>query len=515
MTRTLQSTPAADGFRMPGEFESHAGCWMLWPERPDNWREAARPAQTAFAAGGGGDRPVRAGHRGGLAHSTTPPRCALLPADVRVVEMSHDDCWMRDVGPTFVVNRRGTVRGVDWHFNAWGGLHGGLYFPWDQDELVARKVLEIEGLARYRAPIVNEGGAIHVDGEGTALVTEECLLNPNRNPSLTRASDRGHSCATTSASTQVIWLGTGVFNDETDGHIDNLACFVRPGEVCLTWTDRTPRSAARDVARCLGAAQGRARRARPAPQGDHACRCRARCFCASARRAASCRVEGTQGAPGGRAPGRQLRQLLHRQPRHRDAAARCTHRPPGRAASQAPVSRPARGGRAGARNSPRRRQYPLHHAAGPRRNANPVTVCVVSGGQGVPLAVSSRHALVCAPRAVAGRHAGDGIDRARAPGAGRAHGRARAARRDRTLYRQVAPVGVARWRHAGAPGRPGAARRGERARLAPHRLGHPAAARAAAARAGFREADAGAAAGRPRRRIRRDRPAALPAGRAG
>jgi agmatine deiminase len=143
---------------------------------------------------------------------------------------------MRDVGPTFVVNRRGAVRGVDWHFNAWGGLNGGLYFPWDQDDLVARKVLEIEARERYRAPLINEGGAIHVDGEGTVLVTEECQLNENRNPTLTRNAIEDYLRAYLGVS-QVLWLGKGLFNDETDGHIDELACFVRPGEVCLTWTD--------------------------------------------------------------------------------------------------------------------------------------------------------------------------------------------------------------------------------------------------------------------------------------
>jgi agmatine deiminase len=128
------------------------------------------------------------------------------------------------------------LRGVDWHFNAWGGLSGGLYFPWDQDDLVARKVLEIEGGDRYRAPFVLEGGAIHVDGEGTLLTTEECLLDPNRNPHL----DKGqleillHEYLRV---TSVIWLGKGVVDDETDGHIDNLCCFARPGEVILTWTD--------------------------------------------------------------------------------------------------------------------------------------------------------------------------------------------------------------------------------------------------------------------------------------
>ncbi len=236
MTRTLASTPAADGFRMPAEFEPHAGCWMLWPERPDNWREAARPAQLAFAqvaAAIAQFEPVTVGVS--AVHYTTAR--AVLSEGVRLVEMAHDDCWMRDVGPTCVAGRRGAVRGVDWRFNAWGGLNGGLYFPWDQDELVAAKVLEIERLDRYRAPMVNEGGAIHVDGEGTALVTEECLLNPNRNPSFTRSDVERHLHSYLGVS-QVIWLGRGVFNDETSGHIDNLACFVRPGEVCLTWTDR-------------------------------------------------------------------------------------------------------------------------------------------------------------------------------------------------------------------------------------------------------------------------------------
>jgi agmatine deiminase len=235
MTRTLTSTPAADGFWMPAEFEPHAGCWMLWPERPDNWREAARPAQHAFgavAAAIAEFEPVTVG----VSSSEFQVARALLDPRVRVLEMSHDDCWMRDVGPTFVVDRRGAVRGVDWHFNAWGGLQGGLYFPWDQDDLVARKVLEIEGRDRYRPPVLNEGGAIHVDGEGTALVTEECLLNVNRNPLLNRKQVEDYLRAYLNV-VKIIWLGKGVFNDETDGHIDNLACFVRPGHICLTWTD--------------------------------------------------------------------------------------------------------------------------------------------------------------------------------------------------------------------------------------------------------------------------------------
>jgi agmatine deiminase len=115
-------------------------------------------------------------------------------------------------------------------------LHGGLYFPWNLDEAVAQKVLEIEGCDRYRAPFINEGGAIHVDGQRTALVTEQCLLNPNRNPGLSRIEIE-ELLRSYLGVRHVVWLGEGVVNDETDGHVDNLACFVRPGVIALHWTD--------------------------------------------------------------------------------------------------------------------------------------------------------------------------------------------------------------------------------------------------------------------------------------
>jgi agmatine deiminase len=232
---SLKTTPAADGFRMPGEFEPHSGCWMAWPERPDNWRLGAKPAQEAYAAVAAA---IAASEPVTMAVSDAQfENCrALLPPEVRVVEISTDDAWIRDHGPTFVVDGAGGRRGVDWRFNAWGGTEGGLYFPWDRDDRVAAKVLEIEGDDRYRAPIVLEGGAIHVDGEGTVLTTEECLLNPNRNPELSREQIERVLLDYLGAE-KVIWLGAGVFEDETDGHVDNLACFARPGVVLLTWTD--------------------------------------------------------------------------------------------------------------------------------------------------------------------------------------------------------------------------------------------------------------------------------------
>jgi agmatine deiminase len=235
VSATLDSTPAADGYRMPAEFEPHAGCWMIWPERTDNWRRGAKPAQVAYAAVAtaiAASEPVTMG----VSDAEFEHCRALLPPSVRVVELSSDDAWIRDTGPTFVVDGDGGRRGVDWRFNAWGGLDGGLYLPWDRDERVAAKVLEVEAADRYRAPLVLEGGAIHVDGEGTVLTTEQCLLNPNRNPDLSREQVEEALLAYLGAE-KVVWLGRGVFEDETDGHVDNLACFARPGLVLLTWSE--------------------------------------------------------------------------------------------------------------------------------------------------------------------------------------------------------------------------------------------------------------------------------------
>jgi agmatine deiminase len=236
MSRILENTtPAGDGYSMPGEFEPHSGCWILWPERPDNWRAGAKPAQQAFASVAAA---IATGESVtvGVSREQYLNARAMLPVAVRVVELSSNDAWMRDVGPTFVRNAAGDIRGVDWHFNAWGGSQGGLYETWDQDQLVAQKVLQIEARDRYIAPLVMEGGSIHSDGCGTILTTEECLLNSNRNPSLDIGAVEILLHEYVGAST-VIWLGKGVPNDETDGHIDELCAFIKPGVVVLTWTE--------------------------------------------------------------------------------------------------------------------------------------------------------------------------------------------------------------------------------------------------------------------------------------
>jgi agmatine deiminase len=232
------SSPRTDGFYMPAEWAPQQQIWMLWPERTDNWRLGGKPAQAAFQAvmrAIARFQPLTVGASHGQFENASE-QLADCP-NIRVVELSNNDAWVRDTGPTFVTNGRGEVRGVDWCFNAWGGLAGGLYFPWDKDDQVARKICQLTQVHRYRTDgVVLEGGSIHVDGEGTLLTTEECLLNHNRNPHMTRSSIEA-LLADYLGIEKVLWLPDGLYNDETDGHVDNFCCFTRPGEVLLCWTD--------------------------------------------------------------------------------------------------------------------------------------------------------------------------------------------------------------------------------------------------------------------------------------
>ena len=235
--KRLKSKPRKDGYRMPGEFEPHSGCYIIWPERPDNWRNGAKPAQKVFAE---------------VAHTIAKyePITVLvnqdqyvnartiLGNDVRVIEMSNNDSWVRDSGPSFVVNKKGRLRGIDWGFNAYGGMVEGIYYPWDFDDLLGGKICEIEGVDTYDSEdFILEGGSIHVDGEGTVITTEECLLAPDRNPNMTREQIEKHLKDYLNVE-KVLWIPRGVYGDiDTNGHVDNMCNFVKPGEVVLAWTD--------------------------------------------------------------------------------------------------------------------------------------------------------------------------------------------------------------------------------------------------------------------------------------
>lgn len=231
----LFTTPAQDGFYFPAEFQPVSQVWLAWPERRDNWRDDALPAQLTFA-------------RIANAISEVTKVCVavsskqfdhardLLQPEVRLVEIPFNDAWMRDIGPTVLVNESGERRGISWQFNAWGGEYNGLYDNWQQDDLVASSVCDIIGIDHYSAPFVLEGGSIHTDGEGTLYTTEECLLSPGRNPLLTKQQIEEQLKQYLSIE-KVIWLPKGLFNDETDGHVDNLMHVIAPGKVVLSWTD--------------------------------------------------------------------------------------------------------------------------------------------------------------------------------------------------------------------------------------------------------------------------------------
>lgn len=230
-----QSKPSADGFYMPAEYATHEGTLLVWPVRPGSWGKDPKSAQDAFCA---------------IAKALSEHEKVWLLADrehlqeaserlrgiAEVVEIPTDDAWARDIGPSFVTNGK-VIRGINWKFNAWGGEVDGLYASWDKDDAAA--VTFCQHLAKdvYDfGDFVLEGGSIHTDGEGTLLVTETCLLSKGRNPQLKR-EEIEERLKEALGIEKVLWLHFGIYNDETNEHVDNVCAFISPGEVVLAWTD--------------------------------------------------------------------------------------------------------------------------------------------------------------------------------------------------------------------------------------------------------------------------------------
>ncbi|MEQ8653162.1 MAG: agmatine deiminase family protein [Kiloniellales bacterium] len=219
------TTPRVDGFHMPAEWEAHSRCLMAWPCREALWRERMEEARDAYA------EVAEAISQFEPVTMIVPPgelatASMRLAGDVSTLPLEIDDSWMRDNGPTFLTDGKGGLAGVDWIFNCWGEKLDG----WDRDDAVAAALLEWAEIPRYRAPLVLEGGSFHVDGEGTLITTESCLLHPNRNPGLSREEIEQHLKDYLGVS-KIIWLFGDPMEQGTDGHVDNLACFVRPGVV--------------------------------------------------------------------------------------------------------------------------------------------------------------------------------------------------------------------------------------------------------------------------------------------
>ncbi len=247
---------------MPAEWEPHQGTIMIYPNRTGSWGDDLESARTAFL-------PV---YREILKDEDLYLVCKdeaqvidaeekifnsslLLPHKVHPLIIPTDDNWARDITPSFVVNEDRTRRVAhDFTFNAWGGDYNGLYLDYEQADAFGAKLAralgdpcesvrfveeEMETCDAKKSrdiPFVLEGGSIHVDGECTCMVTEACLMSPGRNPSLSQEEIEDVLKQSLGVK-KILWLPRGIYQDETDEHVDNVCCFLKPGEVLLNWCE--------------------------------------------------------------------------------------------------------------------------------------------------------------------------------------------------------------------------------------------------------------------------------------
>ncbi len=212
-------------FRRPAEFERHDCTWMIWPHRSDLYGDRLTPVQREYAEIVGAIaqfEPVKVvAHPD---HVETARRA--LGNKATVIGLPVDDFWMRDCGPTFLTNADGKLAGINWHFNAWGKKHS----PWNNDNALAGRVMEMEGAELRQSWLFCEGGSLTSDGEGTLIVTETSILNPNRNPGVNKQLAEAELKAMLGVE-KVVWLPGDPMDKETDGHIDGMCTYVRPGAV--------------------------------------------------------------------------------------------------------------------------------------------------------------------------------------------------------------------------------------------------------------------------------------------
>jgi agmatine deiminase len=237
-TALAVTTPRAAGFRQPAEWDRHEAVWLAWPSHEDLWGDAlgrVRSVFTAFASAIADVDPATGRPRGERLDVLVPDarheaaaKTALAGLGARFHRIPFGDIWLRDTAPVFLLGPGGMRATASFGFNGWGGK-----YVLEGDDGVSARIAEAAGLPAFRFPWVLEGGSVEVDGEGTCLTTRQCLLNPNRNAGMSReATEAGLGDAL--GVTTVLWLGDGLKNDHTDGHVDTLARFVAPGvAVCM------------------------------------------------------------------------------------------------------------------------------------------------------------------------------------------------------------------------------------------------------------------------------------------
>lgn len=237
--KKLDSNPLKDGFTALSDFDPHKKLFVLWPERPDVWRNNAKNAQDTFYKMITTISKYEQIVLGVTNINEFNFKKYPFNKNVAVVEIKHNDSWARDTGPIGLVNAKGEHRASIFGFNAYGGADDGLYNAWNLDRKIALRMCEHEGMDYYdTSSMILEGGSVVANGKGTLITTEECLLHPNRNPSMSKQQieDRLKKYL---GIKKIIWLKKGIYNDETNGHVDNICNFVKEDEVVLAWPKNT------------------------------------------------------------------------------------------------------------------------------------------------------------------------------------------------------------------------------------------------------------------------------------
>ena len=233
--------PKNQGYQMPAEWEQHECCWMQWPHdntefnsyaEVPSWShfdiEKGRIAWANVANAISNFEPVKM-----IVHPNNIVNAKkLLNEKIEILKFINDDAWARDSGAIFLLNKEKKLGGIDWEFNGWG-----KFSPYDSDNKIAQFMIENANATYFKNDMILEGGSIHTDGEGTLLTTEQCLLNKNRNPELSKEQIEENLINYLGVN-KIIWLKNGT-DEGTDGHVDNIACFVAPGKIlALSCSDK-------------------------------------------------------------------------------------------------------------------------------------------------------------------------------------------------------------------------------------------------------------------------------------
>lgn len=237
MAESPVQTPAALGYRMPAEWHPHESTWLTWPKDPETWPERVPQVEEIYLqmiAALAPHETVDLLVDDQKTEAAVRERCdAAIVARIRFHHVETVDSWIRDYGPNFLLGPAGEIAFNDWIFNAWGNKYEAL----KQDDTIPQRLAPFLKMPAFTPGIVMEGGSIEVNGEGCILTSEQCLLNQNRNPDLSRAEIEGYLKEYLGV-TKVLWLGEGIVGDDTDGHIDDIARFVSPNMiVCVVEED--------------------------------------------------------------------------------------------------------------------------------------------------------------------------------------------------------------------------------------------------------------------------------------